>query len=127
MHKKLFVLAVIVLITGCKREAGNSSGDCIDVLSKEQILNAANEAAQSSDLYIDGMAPYYDVDNEQWMNALSQGKKQDADGVKEWEGLIAGRCYQAVHYKAEKEMIDGAFWVLVDKETGEIIILIWGL
>lgn len=118
----LFII-FLLLISGCKKQVGNALGDDADMLTEKQLLEIANKAAKSSDGYIEGMIPYYDVDNRQWEIALAQFKKDNPDDYESIKRITADRCYLAVFYKTTNAyIIDGTFWILVDKKTGKIII-----
>lgn len=129
MKARYFFIIFILLISGCKKQVGNASGDDANMLTEKQILEIANKAAISSDFYSEGMTPYYDVGNKRWDSIWAQFKKGNpADpSIKVYEKILVGRCYQAVLYKHDVPMIDGSFWLFVDNKTGEIIFLSWGL
>lgn len=129
MKVRIFLIVFVVLIGGCKVHTESVSDEDTNTLTEKQILEIANEFATSSDFYSEGMTPYYDVGNKRWDSIWTQFKKENpADpSIEVHENILVGRCYQAVLYKHDVPMIDGSFWVFVDKKTGEIIFLSWGL
>lgn len=123
MKVKIFLIVFIVLIGGCRRHTGSVSVDDANTLTEKQLLEIANKTAMSSEGYIEGMSPHYDVDNKQWEIVLAQFKKNNPDDYESIKRILAGRCYLAVFYKTnDPYIIDGTFWILVDKKTGKIII-----
>ena len=126
MKLRVFTLVFVILIVGCSENKHLNSEDSNDMLTKEQIIEIANKALITHHLNMDKITVYYDTDNKEWTNYLRMLREEEAPAEfacfeKEY---LEGRNIQAIHYSLGPNIIDGAYWLLIDKKTGEIIITI---
>lgn len=80
------------------------------MLSKDEIIEVANGAAQRHGRNLDEMRVQYDEGNLAWREIARDS----------WAEL-EGRDFQAVAYWHDPPLPEGGLWVLVDRNTGEIL------
>ena len=116
-----------MLMVGCTDKKEVDSENSNGTLTKQNIMDIANKAAMSCELYIDGMKAYYDVGNKKWEKSLSEALEEDPDEAIPIKEHLENRCYQAVLYEPNQAMFDGTFWIFIDKKTGEVILFAVGI
>jgi hypothetical protein len=82
------------------------------VLSKEQIIKIANREARRLGRNLSRTDIVYDDDNAGW--------KQVAPGP--WPQR-EGHDYQAVSYWHKEPTTEGGLWILVDRNTGDVLMI----
>jgi hypothetical protein len=96
-----------------KRESAEGQKETQEgVLSKEQIIKIANREARRLGRDLSQTDVRYDVGNVVW--------KRVAPGP--WPKL-EGHDYQAVSYWRRPPATEGGLWILVDRKTGEILMI----
>jgi hypothetical protein len=96
--------------TSESRNSGESSETRRTLLSKELIIKAANSAARRHGRDPDELYVEYDEGNSAW-RGIARGPWPELDG----------RDFQAVAYWHQPPQPEGGLWVLVDRNTGEIL------
>lgn len=87
-------------------------------LSKEQIIQIANELAKSEGIVLENRNIIYDEGNKIWEEKF---KSIGEERAKRYE-FLENKNYQAVCYAIKEGWLGGDFWVFVDKITGEVLI-----
>ncbi len=129
MKTKMVIFIFVILISGCKKDVSNNLEDSNSMLTKEQIINRANELIISLEFSLDAMKEvYYDVNNKEWKGVLAELNKEDPDFAQQYKIELKNRIYQAVRYRPDiTKTVSGELWVFVDKKTGEVITYCGGL
>ena len=97
--------------------------DSNDMLTKQEIIEVAKQVGADLELPMELITAYYDVNNIEWNNRLVKLQKLDPEDYKWTKKRLKNRLYQAVHLRPEPgKVLDGSFWILIDKNTGEVII-----
>ncbi|MHC4545461.1 MAG: hypothetical protein ACYTDW_13565 [Planctomycetota bacterium] len=123
MKARYFFIIFLLLISGCKKQVGNASGDNANMLTKQEIIEIANKKALSEEFPLDTSKVHYDVDNKEWEKMLVLLKRDYPDDARRLE-ILEGRDYQAVLYTPKSPTaMGGILWVFIDKKTGEVITL----
>lgn len=125
----MVIFIFVILISGCKKDVSNNLEDSNSMLTKEQIINRANELIISLEFSLDAMKEvYYDVNNKEWKGVLAELNKEDPDFAQQYKIELKNRIYQAVRYRPDiTKTVSGELWVFVDKKTGEVITYCGGL
>jgi len=120
------VMSVLLIALGCNKKSLENDND---MLTREQIINRANELIISLEYSLDAMKEvYYDVNNKEWKVVLAELSKEDPDFARQYKIELKNRSYQAVQYRPDiTKSASGALWVFVDGKTGEIITYCLGL
>jgi predicted small secreted protein len=102
-------------------------------LSKEKIIEIAQEKVLAMGEDLAAMTVTYDVGNEMLKKHLMRvGVSQYNKQTKSWDAVqgttpeawrpkLKNRAYQAVYFAPKQQMKGGDFWVFVDLNTGEVI------
>ena len=113
----LLVFAGCLLMASCKppdaeKHAGSAGSEEAKktTLSKEEIVKVADGAARHRGWNPDKMHVEYDEGNTTWREIARAS----------WPEL-EGRDFQAVAYWHDPPLPEGGLWVLVDRNTGEIL------
>jgi hypothetical protein len=107
----VFLVALAISISGCRQ----------NMLTKQQIIDVANEEAASKGLQLSEYDVYYDVGNVKSQQIIAD-IKNDGSVFSERFKALEGRDYQAVIYKLKGRYVAGGrLTVFVDRRTGEVI------
>ncbi len=122
--KVLLPLLLGTLFMGCS-ENQDELEDSDDMLTEQEIAEVAKQVGVELELPMELITAYYDVNNVEWGNYLADLQKEETKAYKWSKKRLKNRCYQAVHLRPEPgKVLDGSFWVLIDKKTGEVIMSI---
>lgn len=97
-------------------------------LTEEQkyIVEIASEKTKSLGYNLDELSVFYDTDNKIWIEGYGSilANKETPEYEKLYS-ILEGRNYQAVYYyhrpSKHEVILGGSVWILVDKETKEVI------
>lgn len=118
MPIKQWVLAItvstatfIISISGCGQK----------MLTRQQIIDIANDVVISRRLQLDEKNVYYDEGNVESTERIVSIRERNPDFAERFK-VLEGRDYQTVLYTPKNErIIGGVFRVFVDRKTGEVI------
>ena len=101
------------------------------VLSKEEIIGIANDAACRHDCDTDEQSTivFYDEGNARWERHVRMAKKMAAldgdevalEGSVERSRRLEDRDFQVVLYMPRRGLVGEDLWVVVDRSTGEVL------
>jgi hypothetical protein len=121
---KLKITVILFLCTifiGCSKNQDNPDHS-VGMLTQQEIIEVAKKEGVELELSMELITVYYDVNNIEWESYLTELQKEDKKAYKWTKKRLKNRYYQAVHLRPEPgKVLDGSFWVLIDKKTGEVI------
>lgn len=114
-------LCLIFVLLGCHENNSNNG----DVLTKEQIITKAKEAAILYDDYpMEGTVILYDTHSTEWKKQFKQKALEQPNFSSINERMhkeLEGKNYQAVCISNPDWLLAGSVWVYIDKSSGEVI------
>ena len=89
-------------------------------MTKDEMISDAIKRSQKLGYWGRDYVAIYDEGNKEWSQAVAVIKKISPVHYEELK-ILQGRNYQAVVCRPKAVMLGGSLWVLIDKNTGEII------
>ena len=111
----VMVFCVLSVLGGCKNEDRE----------KDEYVRIAKATAQKEGASLERSDIYFDENNVAWNKTLDDLKTNSPDYATRFN-VLTGENYQAVKIYPKKELtgltLGGVLWVLIDKETKEVIL-----
>ena len=106
------LFCILSVLGGCKNKDEE----------KEKYFRIAKATAQKEGDSLEKSNIYFDENNVEWNKTLDDLKTNSPDYATRFN-VLTGENYQAVKiYPKEKSVLGGVLWVLIDKETKEVIL-----
>ena len=117
----IFLLGTHALFcTGCKKQ--DSIGEKGPVLGREQICEIGNNFLITKfEDDPNNWNIYYDENNSEWEKTLKIIRREDKDFSKFFDKVVSRKNYQALRYSPTPKIMAAELWLLIDRNTGEIL------
>ena len=113
--------ALSILVLGCDEKKVAQQREKA-ILTKQEILEIANEKAKSMDFPIGDSNVSYDEDNTKWKEHLVFLKEYLPNIAGRCDRALAGREYRTALYEPKsKTAMGGVLWIFVDPKSGKVI------
>ncbi len=129
MDAKRLVLALLLVVLGCRSHPSSEFAGNGKMPSREQIVKKAEAWVRETDNLKeeDELHINFDDGNKMWRDLFKDLEQDDPDAARVFHKKLDRRDYQSVLVGRGPHTLGGTYCLLIDRKTGEVITTMMGV